>query len=104
MTEALEENKVNDFIKMPDRQYKPRTTGLTVMIDNGYPLKFFEDVVSSHHTLIDFIKFGWGTALITPAIKEKIAIARAHDINVFMGGTFLKKQQFNIKFRSTQPI
>jgi phosphosulfolactate synthase len=82
---------LSNFIKMPMRQSKPRATGLTVMIDNGYSLKFYEDVVASHHSLIDFIKFGWGTALITPMIREKIAIARAHDIDVFMGGTLFEK-------------
>lgn len=82
---------MSDFIKLPERHSKPRAAGLSVLIDNGYPLKFYEDVVVSHHSLIDYIKFGWGTALVTPSIKEKIAIARAHNIEVFMGGTFFEK-------------
>ena len=73
------------------RTRKPRASGLTVVIDNGAPTGYFEDVVSSASDHIDMIKFGWGTALVTADLEQKIACLRAHEVEYFFGGTLFEK-------------
>jgi phosphosulfolactate synthase len=82
---------MNNFLDLPKRQTKPRTQGLTCLIDNGYPLNYFKDIIQSQGHLIDYIKFGWGTAYITPNIEQKIAYAKKNNIEIFLGGTFFEK-------------
>ncbi len=78
-------------LTLPERPAKPRRSGLTLVIDNGIPLGHFEDVVESMGTLIDFIKFGWGTSLVSPMLEKKIACLRDHEVEYFFGGTLFEK-------------
>lgn len=82
---------MRNFLNLPIRQVKPRKQGLTCLIDSGYPLNYFKDVVKSYGYLIDYIKFGWATAYITPNIEQKIAYAKEENIEVCLGGTFFEK-------------
>jgi phosphosulfolactate synthase len=61
------------------------------MLDGGLSTNYFKDIVCSHGQLIDFIKLGWGTALVTQHLDEKINFAHSYDIPVFLGGTFFEK-------------
>jgi phosphosulfolactate synthase len=76
---------------LPSRQAKPRERGLTMVIDNGVPSQLFEDVISSCGEYVDLVKFGWGTALVTPDIKGKIAALQQHNIQFMFGGTLFEK-------------
>ena len=78
-------------LRLPSRDVKPRTTGLTIVIDNGVPLRFFEDVMESSGDWVDLVKFGWGTSLVTPRLDEKIACLRRLGIDYFFGGTLFEK-------------
>lgn len=80
-----------NFLRLPERTDKPRQDGLTILIDNGYGTSFYEDIIQSHAHLIDYIKFGWGTAYITKDIVHKIKLAKEANIKVFFGGTFFEK-------------
>lgn len=80
-----------NFLNLPDREPKPRRKRLTCLIDNGVPSSYYQDVVESHGQLIDFIKLGWGTSLVTKDLKKKISIARDHKVDVFLGGTLFEK-------------
>ena len=70
---------------------KPRRSGLTMALDPGLPTRLFEDFLDSLSDLVDFVKFGWGTALATPDIRTKIAIAQDHDVVPMLGGSFLER-------------
>src|SRR5512139_2709940 len=48
-----------NFLDTPKRIPKPRDFGLTALIDNGVPTRYFTDVVESDADLIDVVKFGW---------------------------------------------
>ena len=78
-------------IAVPTRPAKPRTSGVTMVIDSGLPTAAFTDLVSSFGNLIDFIKFGWGTSVVSPNIEAKIAAARAHGVDFYLGGTLFEK-------------
>ncbi len=78
-------------LSLPERSTKPRRTGLTVMIDGGLPSAQFADVVRSSGPFIDLVKFGWGTALVTPRLDEKLAALAEHGVGFYFGGTLFEK-------------
>ena len=78
-------------LTLPPRAVKPRAVGLTMMIDNGLPVAAFRDVIESNGQFVDLVKFGWGTALVTPRLQEKVACLRDVGIGWFFGGTFFEK-------------
>lgn len=75
---------------LPRRECKPRACGTTMMIDTGVPTRHFADVVASFAPLIDVVKFGWGTSLVTDDIKYKIDAPRDHDVDHYFGGTLFE--------------
>ncbi len=78
-------------LDLPERSRRPRCSGLTMVIDNGIPLRAFTDAIDSAAEYIDSVKFGWGTALVTPTLDEKIAHLREHGISFYFGGTLFEK-------------
>jgi phosphosulfolactate synthase len=78
-------------LQLPSRTEKPRRTGLTMVIDGGLPAGQFTDVVWSGAEYIDLVKFGWGTAVVTANLGDKIGILKAHDIGFYFGGTLFEK-------------
>ncbi|WP_087971427.1 phosphosulfolactate synthase [Oceanobacillus rekensis] len=82
---------IESGLNLPERTMKPRESGLTILIDNGAPLNLFMDTVNSSSGYIDFVKFGWGTSLITPLLEQKIEALQEIDINFFFGGTLFEK-------------
>jgi phosphosulfolactate synthase len=78
-------------LRLPKRAVKPRESGLTMVIDGGLPLGLFADLVSLGAEYIDYVKFGWGTAVVTGVLKDKISVLRGHDIGFYFGGTLFEK-------------
>jgi phosphosulfolactate synthase len=78
-------------LALPERSQKPRTHGLTIVLDNGVPAQYFEDMIAGTSRLVDLVKFGWGTALVTDQLEAKIASVRRHGVDFFFGGTLFEK-------------
>jgi phosphosulfolactate synthase len=78
-------------LDLPARAAKPRAVGITMAIDNGLPVAAFRDAVESAGELVDLVKFGWGTALVTPRFGEKLDFLREAGIDWFLGGTLFEK-------------
>ena len=85
-------------LHLPRREEKPRGTGLTMVIDGGIPLGYFTDLVSSAAEYIDFVKFGWGTAVVTSDMHAKIDVLRANEIGFYFGGTLFEKYVLQGRF------
>jgi phosphosulfolactate synthase len=81
----------HEELSLPPRTRKPRASGLTIVIDNGAPTRYLEDVIASASDQIDMVKFGWGTALVTADLESKIASLRAHGVEYYFGGTLFEK-------------
>ena len=79
------------FLGDQTRPAKPRRSGLTAIIDPGLPLGAFADIIQSHHAWIDAVKFGWGSALVTARVGEKIAFLKRHCIPFWFGGTLFER-------------
>jgi phosphosulfolactate synthase len=78
------------FLTLPERPAKPRSAGLTHVLDKGYSLGRVESVLKVYADWIDVWKFGWGTAYIEPALAEKTRVLRDHDVKPCTGGTLLE--------------
>jgi phosphosulfolactate synthase len=85
-------------LNLPRRAVKPRETGLTMVIDAGLPLGLFTDVITWGAEYIDSVKFGWGTAIVTGCLREKIDVLRANDIDFYFGGTLFEKYVLQGRF------
>ena len=68
----------------------PGQHGITMVIDTGLPTGAFTDVIESHGSLIDVVKFGWGTALVTRDMDRKAAVLREAGIDFYFGGTLFE--------------
>ncbi len=75
---------------LPERQDKPRTKGVTMMMDKGLSLQEVSNIIEVAGHLIDFAKLGFGTALVSKKVKEKINLYHAAGIKVFLGGTLFE--------------
>ena len=84
--------------QMPDRNTKPRTSGITMIMDKGLSLEETKNFMSVSHPHVDLVKLGFGTAYVTPDLKQKLAIYAAYNVPVYFGGTlfeaFLIRNQF----------
>jgi phosphosulfolactate synthase len=78
-------------LELPTRAAKPRVKGLTMMVDGGLPTHGFEDIVESGADYLDFVKFGWGTAIVTNDLRRKIDILDAAGVDYYFGGTLFEK-------------
>jgi phosphosulfolactate synthase len=85
-------------LRLPARTGKPRGAGLTMVIDGGIPPSHFADLVRAAAEYIDFVKFGWGTAVVTNSLREKIAILTTNDIGFYFGGTLFEKYVLQGRF------
>jgi len=85
--------------QIPFRIQKPRTNGITMVMDKGLSIEESKNLLSIAHPHIDILKLGFGTAFVTPNLEEKINIYQSYDIPVYFGGTlfeaFLIRNQFN---------
>lgn len=79
-----------DIPDLPARPEKPRERGLTHMLDKGLSPRQAEDVLAVSADYIDLVKLGWGTAVITPNLKQKLAVYQAADLPVYFGGTLFE--------------
>ncbi len=72
---------------LPEREKKPRKTGVTMMMDKGLGIDQVRDLISAAGSFIDFAKLGFGTSVVCGHSKEKVKVYRDADIKVFVGGT-----------------
>ncbi|HET9080565.1 MAG TPA: phosphosulfolactate synthase [Trebonia sp.] len=78
-------------LTLPRRAVKPRSSGLTMVIDSGLPLGQFADLIELGAEYIDYVKFGWGTSVVTGCLREKIAVLDSFGIEFYFGGTLFEK-------------
>ena len=69
-----------------------------MVMDKGLSIEESKHFMSVAHSYVDLVKFGFGTAFVTPNLKEKIAVYQSFNVPVYFGGTlfeaFLIRNQF----------
>jgi phosphosulfolactate synthase len=79
-----------DFLRLPERTTKPRDSGITHVLDKGYSLDQVRDFLAVAEGYVDIVKLGWGTAVVTPRLREKIDLYQSHGVPVCFGGTLFE--------------
>lgn len=76
----------------PGRLEKPRSSGLTMVIDLGLGLDGMRDVLRLAAPYVDFWKLAFGSALLYPAglVRAKVALAAEVGVEAYAGGTLLE--------------
>jgi phosphosulfolactate synthase len=75
------------FLDLPERSAKPRQRGLTHVLDRGLSVAEVDGLVEVAGDAVDVVKLGWGTAVATGNLQQKLARYREHGIPVVLGGT-----------------
>jgi phosphosulfolactate synthase len=78
---------VRDLLNLPERSSKPRSHGVTHVIDRGLSIAEIEGMIEVAGEFVDIVKLGWGTALATGNLKPKLERYRSYGIPVVLGGT-----------------
>jgi phosphosulfolactate synthase len=84
---------------LPERTTKPRTNGLTMVMDKGLSCRQAEDFIEVANPHSDIIKLGWATSFVTPKLDEKLKIYKDASLPTYFGGTlfeaFIVRGQFD---------
>lgn len=87
-----------NLTQIPERTTRPRTFGLTMVMDKGLSVEEAKNFISAAAPHIDVVKLGFGTSFVTPNLRAKIELYQAAGIPVYFGGTlfeaFLIRNQF----------
>src|SRR4249920_3635852 len=78
------------FLDLPQRASKPRSSGLTHVIDKGLNLREIEGLFDTAGDYVDIVKLGWGTSYVTQNLEKKIALYRSLQSPVVCGGTLFE--------------
>ena len=76
--------------QMPERNTKPRTAGLTMVMDKGLSFEDAKNFISIAQPHVDIVKLGFGTAVVTPNLAKKINMYHENGMAVYFGGTLFE--------------
>ncbi len=84
--------------QIPERIQRPRSNGITMVMDKGLSFAEAQNFLSVSEPHVDIVKLGFGTSFVTPNLRKKIELYQQHNIPVYFGGTlfeaFLIRNQF----------
>ena len=78
------------FLKLPARAAKPRSRGITHVLDSGLTPDATRAFLEQSGHLVDIVKVGWGIGYIDPTMSARVAICAEHGCPVSLGGTLLE--------------
>jgi len=92
----------DSVVKFPEenRLQKPRTSGITMVIDKGLGIAATKDLLELTANYIDFIKIAFGSSALYPSklMYEKIQLIKSCGIQVYPGGTLFEIAAFQDRF------
>ena len=74
-------------LPLPSRQAKPRSVGLTHVLDHGLGPAEVTSLLAVAGSHIDLVRLGWGSALVTDDLTAKLDRYRDGGVVVMVGGT-----------------
>jgi phosphosulfolactate synthase len=74
-------------VPLPARSAKPRTVGVTHVVDPGLTRVEAEGLMELAAPHVDIVRLGWGSALVTGGLEAKLAAYRERDVAPMLGGT-----------------
>jgi len=85
------QNRFAPFLELAPRTHKPRTNGLTMLGDRGWPVSFIEGTLAAYGDAIDIAKISV-RHIHQPedVVKEKLALYKRHQIETQIGGPVIE--------------
>jgi len=70
-----------------------------MVMDKGLSIQDLKNFLSIASPHVDMVKLGFGTAVVTPNLREKLEVYRSYEMPIYFGGTlfeaFLIRNQFD---------
>jgi len=82
--------KIQEIFTKPERTRKPRSAGITHVLDKGMSLADLEGLFEVASEYVDIIKFGWGTSMVIQNLDDKIELCRRFGVDICCGGTLFE--------------
>jgi phosphosulfolactate synthase len=79
-----------DFLRLPRRSGKPRTAGVTHVLDKGASTAVVEGLLTAAADLVDIVKIGWGIGYLDRSLKQRVAAYQRAGVLVCLGGTLVE--------------
>jgi phosphosulfolactate synthase len=79
-----------DLPHIPERPERPRKNGLTMVMDKGLGIRQAEQFIEASGDLVDIVKLGFGTSVITKNLAAKIKLYKEAGFRVYLGGTLFE--------------
>jgi phosphosulfolactate synthase len=79
-----------DFLRLPERAVKPRSAGVTHVLDKGTSTVVLDGILASTADLADIVKIGWGIGYLDRSLKHRVATYQRAGLLVSLGGTLLE--------------
>lgn len=76
--------------QIPERHKKPRTSGITMVMDKGLSIPEVHQFLSVAGPHVDIVKLGFGTSFVTPNLREKLDVYRSYGMPIYFGGTLFE--------------
>jgi len=76
--------------QMPERTARPRTYGLTMVMDKGLSMNEVDNFIDVAGPHVDIVKLGFGTSFVTPRLREKIELYQRYGMPIYFGGTLFE--------------
>ncbi len=78
------------FLDLPARSAKPRSAGITHVLDKGLTPEGTRSFLGQAAHLVDIVKVGWGISYVDPELPARIQMCAGHGCPVCLGGTLLE--------------
>ncbi len=78
------------FLTLPARAAKPRTRGITHVLDSGLTPDATRAFLEQAAHLVDIVKVGWGIGYVDPALSVRVSMCQRYGSPVSLGGTLLE--------------
>lgn len=78
------------FLNLPARSTKPRSRGITHVLDSGLTPDATRAFLGQAAHLVDIVKVGWGISYVDPTLPARVVSCAEHACPVSLGGTLLE--------------
>jgi phosphosulfolactate synthase len=78
------------FLQLPARTAKPRSSGITHVLDSGLTPEGTRAFLGQVGHLVDIVKVGWGIGYVDPELSTKVSTCTEHGCPVSLGGTLFE--------------
>lgn len=78
------------FLKLPIRAAKPRSRGITHVLDGGLTPDATRGLLDQAGHLVDILKVGWGIGYVDPTLAARVPMCQERGCQVSLGGTLME--------------